>query len=263
MPIPVFAAKKPLMTDPSSTAMRAIRIEPGESLPEAADRAVEDLGLEFCDVVGFGRLDWVELNDDSQGPPTRMQGPFDLLDLKGRVRRVGSVIMSEYVCTISHVTDGEIRVLGGGLGRAGVNFAELTFIPLVLAKGATVVKEDVAKKAAEKEADTEQNVPPPAASATVKDAAAKWSVALAESRRLEREGAAANWDDVEPVMPARGDIVNHRQFGRCDVVRVDGEHISLRKPDRRVVQLGLAILVFEPAGEHDGKTVYNVAVTRS
>jgi hypothetical protein len=97
----------------------------------------------------------------------------------------------------------------------------------------------------------------------VKDNASKWSLALAESRRLERDGAAANWDDVEPVMPARGDIVNHRQFGRCDVVRVDSEHISLRKPDRRVVQLGLAILVFEPAGEQDGKTAYNVAVTRS
>ncbi len=245
------------MTDPSFTTMRAIRIESGESLPEAVDRAVEDLGLEFCDVTGFGRLEWVELKGDSNGPPTRMQGPFDLLDLRGRVRRVGSVIMSEYVCTISHVTDGEIRVFGGGLERAGVDFAELTFIPLVLAKGATVAKDAVAK-----DADTGQDAPPPAAPSPVKDDASKWSLALAESRRVEREGAAANWDDVEPVMPARGDIVNHRQFGRCDVVRVDSEHISLRKPDRRVVQLGLAILVFEPAGEHDGKAVYNVAVTR-
>ena len=253
LPTLVFTAKKPLMTDPSSTAVRAIRIESGESLPDAADSAVEDLGLEFCDVIGFGRLDWVELKGDSQGPSTRMQGPFDLLDLKGRVRRVGNVIMSEYVCTISHVTDSGIRVFGGGLERAAIDFAELTFIPLVLAKGATVAKE----------ADTEPVVPPPAAPATMKDNASKWSLALAESRRLERDGAAASWDDVEPVMPARGDIVNHRQFGRCDVVRVDSEHISLRKPDRRVVQLGLAILVFEAAGEQDDKAVYNVAVTRS
>ncbi len=245
------------MTDPSYTAIRAIRIERGESLPIAADRAVEDLGLEFCDVIGFGRLDWVELKGDSQGTSTRMQGPFDLLDLKGRVRRVGSVIMSEYVCTISRVTDGEIRVFGGGLERAVVDFAELTFIPLVPAKSATV-----AKDAVEKEADTEPDAPPPSAPSPVKDDASKWSLALAESRRLERDGAAANWDDVEPVMPVRGDIVNHRQFGRCDVVKVDGEHISLRKPDRRVVQLGLAILVFEPAGEQDGKAAYNVAVTR-
>ncbi len=245
------------MTDPSFTTMRAIRIESGESLPDAADRAIEDLGLEFCDVTGFGRLEWVELKGDSNGPPIRMQGPFDLLDLKGRVRRVGSVIMSEYVCTISHVAHGEIHVFGGGLERAVVDFAELTFIPLVLAKGATVAKDGVAK-----ETDTGQDAPPPTAPSPVKDDASKWSLALAESRRLEREGAAANWDDVEPVIPARGDIVNHRQFGRCDVVRVDGEHISLRKPDRRVVQLGLAILVFEPAGEQDGKDVYNVAVTR-
>jgi len=233
-------------------------MERGESLPDAADRAIEDRGLEFCDVTGFGRLDWVELKGDSQGPPTRMQGPFDLLDLKGRVRRVGSLIMSEYVCTISNVSDGEIRVFGGRLERAGVDFAELALVPLVLANDAAVHKDAVAK-----EAGTGQNVPSPVARAPVEDDDSKWSAALAESRRLEREGAAANWDDVEPVMPVRGDIVNHRQFGRCDVVRVDGEHISLRKPDRRVVQLGLAILVFEPAGEQDGKAAYNVAVRRS
>jgi predicted DNA-binding protein with PD1-like motif len=246
------------MTDPSCTATRAIRIERGESLPAAADRVVEDLGLEFCDVIGFGRLDWVELKGDSQGPPTRMQGPYDLLDLKGRVRRVGSVIISEYVCTISGITDGEIRVFGGGLERAVVDFAELTIIPLVLAKDATAAKDVVAN-----DAYTKPDASTPSAPSPVKDDAEKWSVALAESRRLERVGAAAKWDEVEPVMPVCGDIVNHRQFGRCDVVRVDSEHISLRKPDRRVVQLGLTILVFESAGEHDGKAVYNVSVTRS
>jgi hypothetical protein len=93
--------------------------------------------------------------------------------------------------------------------------------------------------------------------------ASKWAEALAESRRMEREGRAANWDESEVVMPARGDVVNHLHFGKCSVAKIDDEHISLRKPDGRVVQLGLTILEFKrTGGTAGGKPEYDVKVRK-
>ncbi len=66
--------------------------------------------------------------------------------------------------------------------------------------------------------------------------------------------------DAPEVPPKTGDIVNHRQFGECTVVRLGDDHITLRKPDRRNVQLGLPILRFFREGEEDGHTVFRVEI---
>jgi hypothetical protein len=69
-----------------------------------------------------------------------------------------------------------------------------------------------------------------------------------------------SFDDITDVRPELGDIVNHKQFGKCTVSRIDDDHITLKKPNGRHVPLGLQILVFKKVGDAEGKRVFDVDV---
>jgi predicted DNA-binding protein with PD1-like motif len=249
-----------------SPELLAFRLENDVALPEAILDAARRAGLEFADVSGFGALDWAEL---AKGEGVaRLVGPFDLLDLKGRIRRVGELDLAEFVATLSRHTDAGLEVLGGRLVRASARFVELRLHPLSAFGGAVGVQTPAAHAA--------QGAAPPIAVAheaapqppRVEKIAfgEKWAEALAESKRLERNGgsAAKLWEDDEAaaVVPGRGDVVNHRQFGRCVVAKVDDDYIFLKKPDGRIVQLGLPILSFAIQGAEGEATVFDVQVRR-
>jgi predicted DNA-binding protein with PD1-like motif len=225
----------------------AIRLEGGVALPDAILEAARRAGLAFADVSGFGELEWVELQR-GEGV-ARLVGPFDLLDLKGRIRRVGERDVAEFVVTLSRHTDAGLEVLGGRLARAVGSFVELRIEPLTaLAAPATPA--------------TPPREPAPARVEKMV-LGEKWAEALAESKRLEKGAAAGVWDDGPPaVVPKRGDIVNHRQFGRCVVAKIDDDYIFLKKPDGRIVQLGLPILTFAIQGIEGDATVFDVQVRR-
>ncbi len=123
-----------------STA-QGIRFEAGAIVPAIVEEAVSECSFSFCDVTGFGRLKWMELAGASKGETIRFEGPLQLIDLKGRLRCAGGVILSDFVCTVSRHTDNGIQILGGELKQAEIQFAELTFLPLdtpldSIAKGA-------------------------------------------------------------------------------------------------------------------------------
>jgi predicted DNA-binding protein with PD1-like motif len=228
----------------------ALRLEKQEELPAAIESAAERLDLEFCDVSGFGVLEWIEIQTAGAEVPRRLEGPLDLLDLKGRLRRAGGVKLADFVCTLSRATDSGVELLGGKLIAARAEFVEVALLGL---EAVDIGALPDAAPAAEPAAETGAPLP------------GRWAEALAESRRQERRARERGWDwdsDEEELRPDRGDVVVHRQFGRCQVVRIDDEHISLRKPDGRVVQLGLAILEFSSSGTADGKAVYDVAVKK-
>ena len=230
----------------------AIRLEGGVALPDAVLEAARRAGLAFADVSGFGELEWVEL---SKGEGVaRLVGPFDLLDLKGRIRRVGELDVAEFVVTLSRHTDAGLEVLGGRLARAVGNFVELRFEPLTaLAAPATTAPATPTPPLRE----------PAPVRAEKMVLGEKWAEALAESKRLERGAAAGVWDDSPPaVFPKRGDIVDHRQFGRCIVAKIDDDYVFLKKPDGRIVQLGLPILTFAIQGTEGDATVFGVQVRR-
>lgn len=230
----------------------ALRFEKEVELPAAIESAAERLRIDFCDVSGFGVLEWVDVQAAGAEGPRRLHGPLDLLDLKGRLRRAGQVMLADFFCTLSRATDSGIELLGGRLITARAEFVEITLIDLEPA--------DVGERAAAA-ADT---APEPEAEPRL-PISGRWAEALAESKRQERKARERGWDwdtGEEEIRPGRGDIVVHQQFGRCQVVRLDDEHISLRKPDGRVVQLGLSILEFSSAGTDEGKAVYDVAVKK-
>jgi predicted DNA-binding protein with PD1-like motif len=239
----------------------AFRLENDVALPEAILDAARRSDLAFADVCGFGSLDWAEI---AKGDGVvRLVGPFDLLDLKGRIRRAGGLDLAEFVVTLSRHTDAGLEVLGGRLVRASGRFVELRFEPLSalgLAVSGQAVAPQVAPHAAPPSATSPEPLPVRAEKIALGE---KWAEALAESKRLEKNGASRIWeDDVPTVVPKRGDLVNHRQFGRCIVAKVDDDHIFLKKPDGRIVQLGLPILAFAAQGAEGDATVFDVQVRR-
>ncbi len=269
-----------------------IRIEGESAALRVLEQTAERLSLSFCDVFGFGELEWVDLVvDDDDSSVRRFEGPFQLIDLKGRIRVAGAVTLSEFVCTLARQTDNGIQILGGKLSEAGVLFAEITFCPLVPLESTNVTRP--AAPPVEKEYPTREMRPssPPLPSTdlnsfgkqeklqsvyspskpvsapseqktnkqdTVLDN--RWAKAVLESKQVEESSAL--YDDDSDVRPKRGDFVFHNQFGECTVSRIDDDHITLRKPDGRNVQLGLTVLRFVNVGKHKGKDAFQVKIDR-
>jgi predicted DNA-binding protein with PD1-like motif len=247
-----------------NTAPVGVNLNEGEELVAAAKRLSDQMGISFCDICGFGEVDWIELKGAGEEASLSLNGPFWLLDLKGRIRKAGDICLDDFFCTVSRHTDNGIQVLGGKLIRAGVKSVELSFSELSLPEeiaselspgpvDSQRVKEDLPKAA-----PAVNPIAPAAATAVSMDD--RWAHAIAESKRMESRGLESD-DEVEE-RPKRGDIVIHRQFGRCTVLRIEDEHITLTKPDGRQVQLGLPILKFtrkDAAGRH---TIFEVEVHR-
>ena len=236
-------------------------------LRSAVEEYAVKLDLSFCDIAGFGELEWLELAGAVEGETTFLDGPFQLIDLKGRIRLAGDTALVDLVCTVSHHTDNGIQLLGGKLKRAKTVFAELTFVPLALFQDASQEASNPTKPTpptliseSSKPGHPTKKVKPSDSSIASSPASdIRWAKAIAESERVQRQ---AQKDSRSDTIPSRGDIVNHIQFGRCTVVRVGDDHITLRKPDNRNVQLGIAILDFTFVDKEDKKSVFNVKVTR-
>ena len=98
-------------------------VEQGEVLPKSLEIKVRPLYSDFVDVSGFGALDWVELthhSDDAKS--TRFSGPLQLLSLRGRIRRAGNLIISDFY------QSGSIQITPK-LTQHRSNFIELMFPP--------------------------------------------------------------------------------------------------------------------------------------
>ena len=251
------------MTD---SRTRGTRLEAGLELRSAVETTAVKLDLPFCDVTGFGELEWVELAGTAERGTVFLQGPFQLVDLKGRVRLAGDTALLDMVCTLTRHTDNGIQTVGGILQRAKTVFVELAYVPLRLIPDELPQTAPTKSKVPKLVADSsrpdhpiESLTPPAPAPSAPPSADNRWAKAVAESNRVQKEAQQSTRSDL---LPARGDIVNHRQFGRCTVVRITDAHITLRKPNNRNVQLGLPILDFAFLEKEDDKSVFNVNVIR-
>ena len=243
------------MTDYTQQGMRW---EAGATLPSALEKAFRELSFSFCDITGFGELNWVALDVGGNEEPRFFEGPLQLIDLKGRLRQAGDVLLSEFVCTVSRLTDNGIQILGGKLKEAEVSFLELTFTPL--SQGENTVGEVHNGEPAQPDRPHQPETNRVNDKSGEKGALPeRWAKAVLESKRIERESELLD-DGASDVRPDRGDIVHHLQFGECKVTRISDDHVTLKKPDGRHVQLGLPILKFTPSGEQQGKKVYRVEV---
>ena len=242
-----------------------LRLESGAVLPDSIEEASSNLPISFCDIHGFGELLSVRIAVEGGEKAVSLEGPFQLLNLSGRLRQAGDVTLVDLVCTLSRRTDNGIQIVGGRLVEAQVSFLEITFTPL-----ATV---EARASAREQSPPTPQSIPreipaplstgsnrmgpmgshPPSALEN------RWANAIKEAKRLQDDSDFSS-DEDKDVRPSRGDIVQHTQFGECKVTRISDDHITLRKPDGRNVQLGLLVLKFVHVGKQDKRDVYKVEV---
>ena len=214
--------------------------------------------LSFCQVTGFGELARAELSCASDGEARWYTGPFQLVNLVGRVRRAGDQTIADYVCTLARQTDNGIELLGGRLLRAEAIYAEVTLETLELAD-AVESGDPLPERPAPKQVAAPSEDAPAAGAQPPLDS--RWAAVVEESRRVERQSA--DLPSRDPVRPKSGDIVDHQQFGRCKVSKVTDDHVALRKPEGRIVQLGLSVLEFTVEGVEDGKRVLTVQVKKA
>ncbi len=248
-------------------AVIGLRFEEGTYLPKVAEEAVSEATIGFADVSGFGELNWVDLEGPG-GRPMRLEGPLTLVDLKGRIRTLRGVALRDFVCTLSRLTDNGIQMLGGKLLRAEVKFVEIAIVPLQdTADGASVSAPAPAPAPAQpvERLVSDSSLPDPPIHTKEtdppEDLSDRWARAVDESDRVQQHAKDKGIDfDMSDVKPKRGDYVNHQQFGKCTVARIGDDHITLRKPDGRNVQLGLPILRFTSEGKEGKKGVFRVEV---
>jgi hypothetical protein len=216
-------------------------------IPKSLDDAAISFRLDFCDVRGFGNLKWAEIID-AVGNVVRLEGPLDLLSLNGRVRHAGPVTVSDYRVMLARHTDDGIQVVGGRLQRGMATLLELSFTPLQTGETIRAAASNtyMGKRTAEKSGKAQA-----------------WAKAMELSSALEKKGKGAQaWAEESVKTPEIGDVVQHRQFGDCTVVKLDDEHVTIQKPDGRVVQLGLRIMQFTAVHEEDGRTLWEASVKR-
>lgn len=222
----------------------AATIQKSGVLPKTIDDVVSGLDVAFCDVTGFGDLEWVEV-EDAIGQTVHFDGPVDLLSIQGRVRSTGNVILSDYRVVISKHTDNGVAVVGGRLKNGVSSLLELAITPLESVETKTQIPKTYASKKASQKQSTKQ----------------VWANAMDLSATLEKKGKKASvWSEGAKQTPKVGDVVAHKHFGDCQVVKMTDEHVSLQKPDGRVVQLGLRILDFSLIESEDGKGYWSVNV---
>jgi hypothetical protein len=108
-----------------------------------------------------------------------------------------------------------------------------------------------------------------------------WSNALEASTQTERDPAAQSRAgavgapmpqrparpgkiEVDAPVPEPGDVVDHFAFGRCDVIKSDGDRLHLRvHKDGRVREIALEMLRVTPLGEPGEAGVANLANLKS
>ncbi len=266
-----------------------MRLEAGQELIQSVQDAFASLAASFCDVNGFGALRRVTLQaGDDEDDEQYFEGPLQLVDFKGRLRQAGDLIIADYFCTLSRLTDNGVELLGGKITDADIEFVELTFFPVEMMASQPMPTNPAKTSAASSKRPSVAPPPgpppqppprkrgptPPAAPAPnsspekrvttpVKQTGAlsdRWAKAVLESKKVLQEADFVD-DGAPDERPSRGDIVIHQQFGECKVTRIDDDHITLRKPDGRNVQLGILILRFSHAGERNGKDLFNVEVS--
>jgi predicted DNA-binding protein with PD1-like motif len=214
----------------------AFRFEAPATLPKIIKDAASKAELDFCDVTGFGQIENITFASLKTDEPLFLKGPFSLLNLKGRIRNIANISMDEFICTIARETDNGIETIGGKLHHASITWLELTIIPILNGEKTILNATD--------------------------NSTATFSDAMGISNRIKQNLPSDMAIDDDPI-PSAGDIVMHKQFGRCTVVKTDDTHIHLKKSNSHIVQLGLPILTFKKISEENNHSHWQVSIKKN
>jgi len=241
-----------------STSSRRLvgRLDPGTDLLQQLTEVCRSHRVHAGEVRIVGTLDDVVLSQ------RRLAGALDIITFACQVGgTAGAPTLAAWV-TLGRARDEGRELLGGRITGARVvtcDFVIDAFDDLRTATGTPH-----AEKPAEK--------PVPSFDAPARTT---WSdVAAASARRVEAEAARAETAAPPPALEAEaspdltavhhevhvqaGDYIDHPKFGRCQVERVDGdgEFVSARLRNQRLIRLSLEVLTLIPAGQENGKNLF-------
>jgi predicted DNA-binding protein with PD1-like motif len=209
---------------------RVLLVERGEDLVRALLDECLDQGIESALVQGSGRATSIVLEGGPAGKRA-VAGPLELLHVTGKVDQRGRRLAPELRVVACREMDTGLEMLGGVLLEAPVESAMLRVSGCSPMSAARVG---------------------PATGVGVKP----WSAVAAASAEL---GEPPTGETGE--MPRVGDVIDHPQFGQCAVVKLDDQHLRIRRREGRVVSLGLSVLRFSVKGQKsDGTRVFAVHV---
>lgn len=236
-----------------------LRGQEGDTLPRSVVRLLEERDVTSGWLRGGGILTAVELRTFGERTRTRhLRGPVQLVSLEGSVGQLAGRVSVGMRAVLVYDTDRGVETVAGEIVHAEVlalevlvtafddlrlerELDETTGTWMIAASNATPAQQPVP---APSPAPTPAAPPPP-------EVPAGWGAAIAASEAKE---------DEPPVAPARkaaaldallrprsGDFVEHFAFGRCEVLRADGDRIKIKVPkDGRIREISLAALRVTP-----------------
>lgn len=262
----------------NETRHHYFRLAEGEALPDALTSLLQEAGVATGWVRGHGVLEDVALRVYSPtaaglGPLRRLQGTMHVVCMDGSVGLSGGAPSVSLRVVLSRETDG---------GNAETWSGELAYARVVGMEAHVTSAEDLAlalapdAKAGVAMLGDPSGAPPrrveparsPGPPAAWGDAMAA-SAAQPEPRPAHRPAPAppasgapmpvrppsARREEAEDdaPYPEAGDVVEHFAFGRCDVLRSDGDRLHLKvHKDGRIREIALEMLKVTPLGETDG-----------
>ncbi|WP_394830940.1 hypothetical protein LVJ94_30980 [Pendulispora rubella] len=227
----------------------------GEALPDALVAAFREEGVARMWLRGGGVISDVVLRTlgETAGSPDvlrRIAGPVQLLLLEGSLGILPDAPLS-LRAVLARETDRGMDTLAGEIVAARIVSFEAVATAL---DGAAAVHTDSAEPPAVRDEVSVEpprvEPPPPAAPATT------WSDAIAASNNVPappRPVRRQN-DDFDTIFPEAGDLVDHFAFGRCEVLKSDGDRLHLRVgKDGRIREIALEMLRVQQLPEEGDK----------
>jgi predicted DNA-binding protein with PD1-like motif len=240
-----------------------LRVSAGDAIPEALATTLRDQHVSCGWLRGSGVLTDVELRAydptiSTLGSARRIEGPVQAIVLEGTIGLSDGELSLSIRALLSRESDSGLQTLSGEIGSARAIAVELLVtalddvaLPRTLDETAGVwLLGQASAPVADRAVRTHS---PPSG---------EWSAALEASERADRDprkrqpptpisrvGAAIParppraGPDLDTPFPEAGDAVDHFAFGRCDVLKSDGDrlHVKVHK-DGRIREIVLSIL---------------------
>jgi len=251
----------------------------GEELRAATVEALAARAVGHAWIVGRGTLEEVELDD--AGARRTFATPTRIVALEGRATAGSGGGSLSLTATVARKTPEGLELLAGNLVRALAHDVELMITPLDPEGDADAEIEPDAE-ATEKEPPAPARLAPadPWAAVAKASAVAATPTPSPTGPRARVHPPAAPPAFVPPpaappapprrksveaeIYPEPGDLLDHFAFGRCVVLRSDGDELLVQHPvSGRTRTLRLSALQAAPPIDEDGKRLFKLTQRRS
>ncbi len=251
-----------------------LRVGSGEALPDALLEVLRQEGVSCGWVRASGVLGDVELRAYDGGVGTlgktrSIAGPVHALSIEGSVGLTDGEPSVSLRALLARESDRGLEALAGEIASAQT---------VALEAFVTVLEDLTIERALDERAGVwllgeagsapAGGVAPRPQQARAPAPPAPWAQALEASERIEPARKVASTSTAAPIpvrmrpprpeldldtaVPERGDVVDHFAFGRCEVIRSDGDRLHLKvQKDGRIREIALEMLKVIPISSSD------------